>query len=292
MHKNKLAICIFALPALILFTIFVVYPMIPQVIMSFQDHDGFSSKGFVGLDNYANVLTSDSFWISCGNTWLIVAISVVIAIPVSLLFALLMDYEKNKFSKNVFKFGAVFPAIISVVVIAQMWIAIYEPNWGLINSFLKSIGLNSLAHSWLTEKSTVVISISIAYLWQYVGLNTLILYTGIKSIPHTYYEAAKLDGAGFWKASFNITIPLLSDVLQYVLILSTLGSMAQFAHIRVMTAGGPGFLSRSMIYEMYYDAFSRSEFGVGSAVAVIFIIQCLFVTYVINKMLHREAIQY
>jgi ABC-type sugar transport system permease subunit len=292
MRKNKLAICIFSLPALILFTVFVVYPMIPQVMMSFQDHDGFSSKGFVGLDNYTSVLTSKSFWTSCGNTWLIVAISVVIAIPISLFFALLMDYEKNNFSKNVFKLGAVFPAIISVVVIAQMWIAIYEPQWGLINSFLRATGLESLTHSWLTEESTVVISIAIAYLWQYIGLNTLIFYTGIKSIPHTYYEAAKLDGAGFWKANFAITIPLLSDVLQYVLILSTLGSMAQFAHIRVMTSGGPGFLSRSMIYEMYYDAFSRSEFGVGSAVAVIFIIQCLFVTFVINKLLSRQAIQY
>lgn len=292
MRKNKLAICIFALPALVLFTVFVVYPMIPQVIMSFQEHDGFSSSGFVGFENYIKVLTSDTFWTSCGNTWLIVALSVIVAIPISLFFALLIDNEKSKFAKNMFKLAAVFPAIISVVVIAQMWIAIYEPQWGLINSFLKVIGLDSLAHSWLTDELTVVVCISIAYLWQYIGLNTLILYTGIKSIPHTYYEAARLDGAGFWKVSFKITIPLLSDVLQYVLILSTLGSMAQFAHIRVMTAGGPGFSSRSMIYEMYYNAFSRSEFGVGSAVAVLFIIQCLIVTFIINKLSRREAIQY
>jgi multiple sugar transport system permease protein/raffinose/stachyose/melibiose transport system permease protein len=292
MRKNKLAIFIFAFHALILFTVFVVYPMIPQVVMSFQSYDGTTSSGFVGFNNYLQVLGSNTFWTACGNTWLIVAISVLIAIPVSLLFALLMDYEKSNFAKNVFKIGAVFPAVISVVVIAQMWVAIYDPNWGLINSFLRAIGLDSLVRSWLTDKSTVVVFISIAYLWQYIGLNTLILYTGIKSIPHTYYEAAKLDGAGFWKASFKITIPLLSDVLQYVLILSTLGSMAQFAHIRVMTAGGPGYMSRSMIYEMYYNAFSRSDFGAGSAIAVLFIIQCLIVTFVINKLLKKEAIQY
>jgi len=292
MRKNNLAICIFALPALLLFTVFVVYPMIPQVIMSFENYDGLSSSGFVGFNNYAQVLSSDSFWISCGNTWIIVFISVFIAIPISLLFALLMDYEKCNFVKNVFKIGAVFPAIISVVVIAQMWVAIYEPQWGLINSFLKTIGLGGLARSWLTDKSTVVVCISIAYLWQYIGLNTLILYTGIKSIPHTYHEAAKLDGAGFWKSSFKITIPLLSDVFQYVLILSTLGSLAEFAHIRVMTAGGPGYMSRSMIYEMYYNAFSRSDYGMGSAVAVLFIIQCLIVTFVINKLLHKEAVQF
>jgi ABC-type sugar transport system permease subunit len=292
MFKNKRAIYIFALPALVLFTIFVVYPMIPLIIMSFQNHDGFSSSGFVGFDNYLTVFTSETFWTSCGNTWLIVALSVFVAIPVSLLFALLMDYEKKSISKSVFRFGSVFPAMISVVVIAQMWVAIYDPQWGLVNSLLQAVGLGSLAHSWLTDQSTVMISISIAYLWQYIGLNTLILYTGIKSIPHTYFEAAKIDGAGFWRTSFHIKIPLLSDVLQYVLILSTLGSMAQFAHIRVMTAGGPGFMSRSMIYEMYFNAFSNSEFGVGSAVAVIFIIQCLFVTFVINKLLKKESIQF
>lgn len=291
MRKNKLAIYVFSLPALILFTIFVVYPMIPQVIMSFQDHDGFSSKGFVFFDNYIKVLNSSSFWTSFWNTWLVVFFSVFVSIPISLLFALLMNADSS-FCKKFFKFAAVFPAVLSVTVIAQMWVAIYEPEWGLLNSLLGALGLDSLQHSWLTEKSTVVTCISIAYLWQYIGLNSLILYTGIRSIPSHYYEAATIDGAGFWRANFSITIPLLSDVLKYVLIVSTLGSLAQFAHVRVMTAGGPGSMSRTMIYEMYFNAFSRSDYGVGSAVAVLFIIQCLIVTFVINKLLHREAVQY
>lgn len=291
MRKNKFAIWVFALPALILFTIFVVYPMIPQVIMSFQKHDGLSSKGFVAFDNYIKVFHTASFWTSFKNTWLIVFFSVFVSIPISLLFALLMNSD-NSWCKKVFKFAAVFPAVLSVTVIAQMWVAIYEPEWGLLNSLLSGLGLESLRHSWLTEKSTVITCISIAYLWQYIGLNALILYTGIRSIPGQYLEAATIDGAGFWRASFKVTIPLLSDVLQYVLIVSTLGSLAQFAHVRVMTAGGPGTMSRTMIYEMYFDAFTRSDYGVGSAIAVLFIIQCLVVTLIINKLLRREAVQY
>ncbi len=294
MNKNlmdKKAVYVFALPALILFTVFVVYPMIPQVQMSFLDHDGFSSDGFVGFSNYVEILTDGDFWHSVMNTWIITFFSVFIAIPISLIFALFMNYD-NSFSKNVFKFSSVFPAVLTVTVIAQMWVAIYEPEWGLINSTLDFLGLDMLKHSWLTDLETVIPAVSFAYLWQYIGLNSLIMYTGIKSIPNSYYEAAIIDGASFFKASIHITIPLLSNVLKYVLVVSTLGSLAQFAHIRVMTSGGPGSHSRTMIYEMYNYAFTRNEYGVGSAVAVIFIIQCLIVTLFINKILKQDSVQF
>lgn len=288
---NKTAVYVFAMPALIMFTIFVVYPIIPQIHMSFLEHDGFSSSGFVGLENYIEILTSKTFWKSFANTWLVAGTSIFIAIPISLFFALLMNFE-NTICKKIFKFGSVFPAVLSVTVIAQMWVAIYASDWGLINGILEFLGLESWQRSWLTDKNTVMMSITIAFLWQYIGLNGLIMYAGIKSIPKTYYEAALIDGAGFWQASFHITIPLLSDVLKYVLVISTLGSLAQFAHVRVMTSGGPGSMSRTLIYEMYYNAFTRSDYGVGSAVAVIFIVQCLLVTFFINKILKKDTIQY
>lgn len=284
---NKVAICVFALPALILFTVFVIYPMLPQIVMSFQKHDGLTSQGFVKFDNYIKALKSPSFWVSFKNTWIVVFFSACVSIPISLIFALLMNSD-NSFCKRFFKFAAVFPAVLSVTVIAQMWVAIYDPEWGLLNSVLEVLGLESWKHSWLTDKSTVITCISFAYLWQYIGINALILYTGIRSIPEQYFEAATIDGAGFWRASFYITVPLLTDVLKYVLVVSTMGSLAQFAHVRIMTAGGPGFTSRTMIYEMYYQAFTRSDYGVGSAVAVLFILQCLVVTFVINKVLHRD----
>ncbi len=290
-YNSKLAIFIFAFPTLILFTAFVVYPIIPELIISFQNNDGFKNMGYVGLDNYRSVLTSATFWKSNANTILIVVISTCVGLPISLLLALLMD-RQTEGVRRFFKLSSVFPAVLSVTVIGQMWIAIYEPQWGVINSVLRVIGLNNLALEWLSDKRTVVIAIAVAFLWQYIGLNALLFYTGIKSIPKTYYEAATIDGASFLKTSLKITIPLLQDVTKYLLVLSVLGCMSQFAHVRIMTAGGPGDASRTVIYELYYRAFSASDYGQGCAIAIIFIIECLLFTLIINKFVAREKVEF
>jgi ABC-type sugar transport system permease subunit len=193
-YSNKLAIFIFAFPALILFTAFVVYPIFPEILISFQSNDGFTNSGYVGLQNFISVLTSDSFWTANRNTLLVVFMSTFIALPFSLLLALIMD-QLNDSVRRFFKASSVFPAVLSVTVIAQMWVAIYEPQWGLVNSILRGVGLGGFAKEWLSDGKTVMISITIAFLWQYIGLNSLLFYTGIKSIPKTYYEAAIIDGA-------------------------------------------------------------------------------------------------
>ncbi len=290
-YGNKLAIFIFAFPALLLFTAFVIYPLIPELIISFQKNDGFKSLGYVGFENYMNVLKDATFWKSNLNTFIMVIISTCIGLPISLLLALIMDRQGEKV-RRFFKASSVFPAILSVTVIAQMWIAIYEPQWGLINSILRGIGLEGLALEWLSDERTVIFAITAAFLWQYIGLNALLFYTGIKAIPNTYYEAAVIDGAGFLKTSVKITIPLLQDVSKYVLVLSVLGCMSQFAHVRIMTAGGPGDVSRTVIYQLFFKAFSASDFGQGCAIAIIFVLECLVLTILINKFVAKEKIEF
>lgn len=288
---KKRDIALFALPGLLFFTIFVIYPIIPQLIISFQDHDGFKSSGFVGLENYVTVLKSKSLWRATINTYIFVGLSLCGGIPLSLLLALALELQGEK-TRRFFKIATVMPALISVTVMAQLWIAIYEPNWGLLNTVLTNIGLENLTRSWLTEKYVVVFSIAFAFLWQYIGLNTLLFYTGIKTIPASFKEAATIDGAGFFKRSWYVTIPLLSNVMKYVLVLSTLGCMAQFAHIRVMTSGGPMDLSRTIIYQLYYTAFQTSEYGEGTAIAIIFVIQCVIISLLINKFTSKENVEY
>ncbi|MFI3213489.1 MAG: sugar ABC transporter permease [Eubacteriales bacterium] len=290
-YKSKVAVYVFAMPALIVFSVFVVYPLLPELIISFQNHDGFQSYGFVGVKNYINVLQSSSFQKATINTITIVLLSIFVALPISLFLALVIDKQTANI-RNFFKFTAVFPAILSVTVISQMWVAIYEAEWGLINTALRTIGLEMLTRSWLAEKSTVIYCIAFTFLWQYIGLNCLLFFAGIKSIPTQYYEAAEIDGANFWKASLYITIPLLKDITKYVFTISTLGSMGMFAYVKVMTAGGPGDMSRTAMYQMYYLAFGTSEFGKGSAIAILFIIECLIVTFVIGKIFNKERIVY
>ena len=256
LYGNKLAIFIFAFPALLLFTVFVIYPIFPEVLISFQKNDGFRNMGYVGLKNYIDVLKNDTFWRANLNTFVIVLLSTFVALPVSLILALVMDRLSEPI-RRFFKASSVLPAVLSVTVIAQMWIAIYEPMWGLLNSILRALGLDSLALAWLADSRTVVPAIAVAFLWQYLGLNALLFYTGIKAIPKTYYEAALIDGAGFIKSSIKITIPLLQDVTKYLLVLSILGCMAQFAHVRIMTAGGPGDISRTVFIICTTERFQR-----------------------------------
>jgi multiple sugar transport system permease protein/raffinose/stachyose/melibiose transport system permease protein len=225
------------------------------------------------------------------NTLIIVLISTFIGLPISLLLALLMDRQSERF-RRFFKASSVFPAILSVTVIAQMWVAIYEPQWGLLNSVLRTLGLKSLTMEWLSDDRTVVLAITVAFLWQYIGLNALLFYTGIKSIPKTYYEAAYIDGAGFFRTSLKITIPLLQDVIKYLLTLSMLGCMSQFSYVRIMTSGGPGDISRTVIYQLYYKAFSESDYGQGCSIAIIFVIECLLITFFINKFVAKEKIEF
>lgn len=290
-YGNKVAIFIFAFPALLLFTVFVIYPIIPEIFISFQNNDGFRNMGYVGLKNYASVLQDATFWRSNLNTFIMVLLSTFAGLPISLLFALVMD-RQSEGVKRFFKASSVFPAVLSVTVIAQMWIAIYEPMWGLLNSILRALHLDGLAVAWLSDSRTVVPAITVAFLWQYLGLNALLFYTGIKAIPKTYYEAAVIDGAGFFTTSLKITIPLLQDVTKYILVLSILGCMSQFAHVRIMTAGGPGDISRTVIYQLFYKAFSASDFGQGCAIAILFVIECLVLTFLINRFVAREKIEF
>ncbi|MDQ0875962.1 ABC-type sugar transport system permease subunit [Paenibacillus sp. V4I3] len=290
-YSTKVSIFVFSAPALILFSVFCVYPLLPEIWMSLNNHDGFRTLGFVGLDNYKEILASTSFWTAHKNTYLIVGISVFLGLPLSLMFALFMDVQTPKL-RRFFKTSAMLPAILSVTVVAEMWISFYEPTWGLFNSILRSIGLEAWTHSWLTEKNTVMPSIGLTFLWQYIGLNAMLFYTGIKTIPKNYYEAALIDGASFAQVCLRITIPLLQDVTKYVLILSTLGSMAFYSQVRVMTAGGPGDLSRTVIYQMYYVAFETSEFGKGTAIAVVFILECLFISFLIQRFVAREKLEF
>jgi len=290
-YGNKVAIFIFAFPTLLLFTAFVIYPIFPELIISFQENDGFKNMGYVGFKNYLNVLRDEVFWQSNLNTFIIVLISTLIGLPISLALALIMDIQSDSV-RRFFKFSSVFPAVLSVTVIAQMWVAIYEPQWGLLNGILRAVRLDNLALAWLSDERTVVLAITVAFLWQYIGLNALLFYTGIKAIPKTYFEAALIDGAGFIRTSIKVTIPLLRETVKYLLTISILGCMSQFAHVRIMTAGGPGSSSRTVIYHLYYKAFSASDFGQGCAIAIIFIIECLILTFIINRYVAREKIEF
>lgn len=290
-YSNR-AKLIFLVPGFVLFTLFVTYSIVPCLVMSFQNHNGATSLGWVDFQNYINIVKSPAFWEAHKNTYLLLSIELLLGIPGSLILALMLD-RAGKTAKATYRFAALFPVVLSVTVVGKFFVlGIFDTNVGLVNTILNAFGLEHLTKSWLTDPSTAMTCVAVAYVWQYLGFNSLLFYTGIRTIPKEYSEAALLDGCGFWRASWHITLPLLQDVFKYVLIGATIGTLGMYSQIAVMTKGGPGRSSRTVIYEMMYQAFETSRFGVGCAIAILFLIECLFWAFVINKYVAREPIEY
>lgn len=282
---------VFLLPGFILFSLFVIYSIIPCFTMSLQNHNGVASMGWVGWDNYKSALTSSVFWDSHFRTYGVLLLELLIGIPLSLLLALMLD-RTNKVVRNIYKFTALFPSILSVAVIGKMFLGVFNTDWGIVNTVLRALGLDSLTASWLSNSQTAMVCVGVAYVWQYIGYNSILFYTGIRSIPPEFYEAASLDGANFLQTSWRITIPLLQDIRKYVLIGATTGTLGMFGLVAVMTSGGPGSSSRTVLYEMYYQAFQSSRFGYGCAIALLFLIECVVWALLINRFVAREQIKY
>lgn len=288
--SKKRIILVFIAPALIIFSVFILYPLLPTIYTSFFEYDGFKVGNFVGLKNYTSALTDPVFWHAVRNTVKVVAVQTLIGGPISLLLALLIDQCTEKVRRYI-KVSYFIPTVLNITVICLMWKMIFQPEWGIVDTVLKKIGMENVIHTWLIDEGTAIWCIAIVFVWQYIGYNMILLYSGIRSIPETYIEAAKVEGAGFWQRCIYITIPLMQEIIKFVLIISTAGTLGMFAHVQVMTNGGPGDLTRTIIYQLYYKAYQSQMFGEANAIAVLFAILGIGVFVLINKLVARERIE-
>lgn len=289
--SNKRYIYIFIMPAFIVFAVTFLIPIVQTLYSSFFRWDGITEMKFIGLDNYVNALTKDEiFWPSVLNTFLMVALSLVVQLPLSFFFA----YILNTKVKGATKFRKIYfiPCVLSTTIISLMWTKIYEPNTGLLNDLLRVIGLEGLQREWLSDPDLALISVFITITWQFIGYHMLIMYAGLKNIPKTYYEAAQIDGAGNLRMIWNITLPLMSNVLKVDIVLAVIGSLKVFDNVYIMTGGGPYNSSITLAIWMYKKAFSMMHYGYGSTLAILLIIECLVVTFIINKLMGKDTIQY
>lgn len=289
--SDKKAILFFLFPALIFFVLIVLLPIFISGYYSTLDWDGLKKPVFVGLQNYIDLFTSStsSFVQSIKNSLYFVIVSVFIQLPISLFLALVLanGVKGEKFFLNVF----FIPVIISTVVIGQLWMKIYNPDYGLLNSFLKSIGLGSMAKTWLADPTTALGASFVPTLWQYVGYHMLLMYAAIKSIPTDIYEAAKLDGASGVKMAFKITIPLIKPMLKVCVTFSVIGALKIFDLVYVLTNGGPNHASEVPSTLLVNNIFVRGMYGYGSAIAIFIIIECLILTGVIQKFFKVDDVE-
>ncbi len=288
--SNKWVILLFTLPTLAIFAVLVLYPLWPTVRTSFYQYNGLAVGDFVGVENYSKVLQDPVFWLSVRNSLKVLALQTLFAGPVSLLLALLLNECSPRMRRYV-KLTFLLPTVLNVTVICLMWKMIFQPDWGVLDSLLRAVGLESLIHTWLIDQSTAMWCIAFVFVWQFIGYNMLLLYSGIRSIPESYIEAARIEGAGFWQRSFRVVIPLIQETIKFVLIISTTGCLAMFAHVQVMTDGGPGDLTRTIVFQLYYKAYQGQNFGQGNAIAVLFAILGIAVFLLINRFVARERIE-
>lgn len=287
-RQNKLAIFIFIFPASLLFFTIIIIPIAMSGYYSFLEWDGITKGVFVGLQNYVELFTSSSvgFPKTLGNAILLALFSVIIQLPISLGLSLVL--AKGIKGERFFVSAFFVPVLISTVVIGQLWTKIYNPEYGIVNVFLKSIGLDTLCCTWLGDQGTALIAVFIPVLWQYVGYHMLLLYAGIKSVGPEIREAAEIDGATEWQTNRYILIPMIKPVIRICVIFAVVGSLKAFDLIYVLTNGGPAHASEVPSTLMVNMIFDRSRYGVGSSIAIIIIFLCFFFAVLIKRTLRVE----
>jgi raffinose/stachyose/melibiose transport system permease protein len=281
--SNKKAVLIFLFPALFLFFIIIVVPIFMSVFYSLTEWDGIGKQMFTGLDNYKELFhnNADGFWRAVKNSLIFAAGSVFIQLPISLLLALLLarGVKGERFYVRVY----FIPVLISTVVIGQLWLKIYNPQYGLLNTILNSIGLGRFTGNWLGDTKKVIFAVIVPVLWQYIGYHMLLMYASARSISEEVFEAARIDGVNGIQMAFRITIPLMKPILKVCVTFAVVGSLKNFDLVYVMTGGGPAGASQLPSTLMVETIFSRNMYGYGSSMAIFIILECFVFAWLIRK---------
>jgi raffinose/stachyose/melibiose transport system permease protein len=283
-RKKARTILLFVLPALLVYSVFILYPILATFNYSMYDWNGVQAqKAFVGLDNYVSLFTDSTFWQALKNNMLLVLVSVFIQIPLGLVMALvLFSPIIGKKFLNVIYF---LPYLMSTVAIGLLWIFMYDPINGPVNQLVQLFGFNSVP--WLADKNTAMIAILIVVVWQFSPFYMILFKAAMVGIPDELYEAASIDGANGTQKFYYITLPALIPTFVTSSILAIVGSLKAFDIFYIMTGGGPGGATEILGTYMYKQGFIHFSMGYASTIAaVMFLIA--FVCVVIIQIIEHQ----
>ncbi len=288
MLSDKKAYCIFVIPALIIYLFMVFVPIIMSGYYSTLEWDGIGKKVFIGLENYVEIFKNAAFLTSIRNSLILAAASIIGQLIPAMFFALVLSrgIRGEGFYRTVY----FIPVLLSTVVIGQLFLKIYNPDYGALNAILKVFGIKG--QDWLGNQKLVLGATFFPIVWQYIGYHMLILYTGIKGVPSEIYEAAQIDGATESQMAWYITMPLIKSTIKVSITFAIVGSLKLFDLIWVLTKGGPLHASEVPSTLMYTTIFNRMEYGSGSAIAIFIVLECLVFYFLIEKFLKTDNITY
>lgn len=271
----KLNILVFLLPALVLFIGVLIAPIIMSGYYSFFNWGGPGKVAeFIGFGNYRELFTSGSinFMRALRNSLLLALFSVGIQLPLALLLALKLGTKVR--GERAFLSIYFMPVLISTVVIGQLWLKIYNPDYGVLNMMLRALGRDDWTKIWLGDKKVALWACFVPILWQYVGYHMLLMYAGVKGVPPELREAAMIDGCTESQVNRYIVIPYIKPILRVSVIFAVTGSLKSFDLIYVLTNGGPLHATEVPSTLMISMLFLRNRYGMGSTIAVMLILLC------------------
>ncbi|MDR2567468.1 MAG: sugar ABC transporter permease [Bifidobacteriaceae bacterium] len=288
--RSKRTIALFVGPALVLFVVFLLVPIVQNVVLSLQRTDLMSPAQFIGLDNYENLFKDSIFLKSLRNNLLMVVGSFLAHMPLALLLAniLFNRVKGSRFFQSVF----FMPCVVCGVAVGLTWTFIYNSEFGMVNQLLDALRLTGLKHQWLSEENTVMVAIIVVVMWQFVGYHMVIQLAAMRGIPGELFEAATLDGASRWQQFRSLTLPLIRPILKVDAVLIITGSLKYFDLVYAMTKGGPNHASEVMSTYMYYQAFRTMKYGYASAIGNILLVLCVGAIVISNYVFKSKKIEY
>lgn len=276
--QNKyLTAFLFLLPSLVFLGFFTYYPIIDSFRLSFFRSDPFTAEAiFVGFQNYVEFLHKPVFWQVVRNNVIFAVATILPTMVLALFFAILINEIEVKAP---FRLAIFLPKVMPYAAAAMIWVFLYDPSIGPINTFFRSVGLPSIG--WLVDRRYSLIAIIITMIWRNVGYYMLIYLAGLQSIPRDLYDAAQTDGASWFSRHLHVTIPLVGPSTLFVFVVSIIQSFKAFTQIQLMTRGGPGYSSSILIYYTYEFAFKFWQLGKASTLTSIMIISLLFLVLIV-----------
>ncbi|WCB96480.1 Diacetylchitobiose uptake system permease protein NgcF [Baekduia alba] len=277
---------LYLIPAALIFGTFTLAPLVHSVWLSLFQWDGITAGKWVGLHNYADVLSDPVQREAFGHALVLLIFYAVIPLLIGLLIAGLVARSHIR-GFAFFRVVLFLPQVIALVVVAVMWRMIYDPNDGPINETLRSIGLGGLAKSWLGDFDVALPAVGLIGTWVMYGLAMVLLTAGVQKIPRSLYDAARVDGAGPVREFFAVTLPALRGEIAVALTLSTIAALRNFDLVYITTKGGPGTSTSVPAYQVYERAFLTGKVGSASAMGLMLAALIFVLSAIINRVAER-----
>lgn len=283
--QNKTVVASLVLPGLAIMVFSMLVPLGFSFYFSLTNSAGFGAYRHVGVENYADILTNNPvFWRALWNTFLLMVVTIFVQNPAAFALAAVLAHVSQKLSR-VLRTIYFVPAVLSLLVVAKLWVNLFNPTYGMVNKVLGAIGLKFLATSWLSNPHTAIWAVIWIIIWQGFGWALLFYYAGLMTVPRELEEAARVDGASWLQTYVHIIIPYLYPAIAAVIVIDVISSMRQMEMIFFSTGGGPGMLTQFVSVYLYQKAFASGEYGYGNALSVLFVVIAVGLTLLVQRIM-------